>query len=76
MTHGLSPDSVLSITLVPVIKDKTGKVGSLENYRPIALASVSKVLERILLDHLCKYVGTSDNQSLNSKAFELITKSF
>lgn len=49
MTHGLLPDSLLSVTLVPVIKGKAGKVGSLDNYRPIALVSVvSKVLERIL----------------------------
>lgn len=42
---------------VPVIKDKAGKVGNLDNYRPIALASVvSKVLERILLDRLSSYI--------------------
>ena len=63
MTHGLLPDSMLSVSLVPVIKDKAGKVWSLDNYRPIALASVvSKVLEGILLDCLCKYLGTTDNQ--------------
>ncbi len=51
MIHGLLPESMLSVTLLPVIKDKAGKVGSLDNYRPIALASVvSKVLERIILD--------------------------
>jgi len=40
MTHGMLPESMLSVTLVPVVKDKAGKVGSLDNYRPIALASV------------------------------------
>ena len=63
MSHGFLPDSLLSVTLVPVIKDKAGKVGSLDNYRPIALASViSKVLERVLLDRLSPYLGTTDNQ--------------
>lgn len=63
MTHGLLPDFMLSVTLVPVIKDKAGKVGNLDYYRPIALARViSRVLERILLDHLCNYVDTTDNQ--------------
>uniref|UniRef100_A0A3B3XSG5 Reverse transcriptase domain-containing protein n=1 Tax=Poecilia mexicana TaxID=48701 RepID=A0A3B3XSG5_9TELE len=53
MTHGQLPDSSLSVTLVPVIKDKTSKVGSLNNYRPIVLASViSKFLEKILLVHI------------------------
>uniref|UniRef100_A0A0S7EYH5 LIN1 n=1 Tax=Poeciliopsis prolifica TaxID=188132 RepID=A0A0S7EYH5_9TELE len=63
MTHGQLPDSLLSVTLVPVIKDKTNKVGSLDNYRPIALASVlSKVLEKILLGRLNQFISTTDNQ--------------
>ena len=63
MTHGVLPDSMLTVTLVPVNKDKAGKLGSLDNYRPIGLASVlSKVLEIIVLDRLCSYLCTSDNQ--------------
>ena len=63
MCHGVLPGSMLSVTLVPIIKDKVGRVGSMDNYRPIALASVlSKVLERILLDRLSVYLCTSDNQ--------------
>lgn len=43
-----APDSMLSVTLAPLIKDKVGKVGSVDNYRQIALARVlSKALERI-----------------------------
>lgn len=50
LTHGLLPDSILSVLLVPVIKDKTGKLCSFDNYRPIALANIlSKVLEIIFL---------------------------
>lgn len=63
MTHGILPHSMLTVTLVPVIKDKAGKVGSLDNYRPIALASVlPKVLKKILLDRLNGYIETTDNQ--------------
>ena len=63
MCHGVLPGSMVSVTLVPIIKDKVGRVGSMDNYRPIALASVlSKVLERILLDRLSVYLCTSDNQ--------------
>lgn len=36
LIHGILPDSMLSILLAPVIKDKAGKVGCLDNYRPIA----------------------------------------
>ena len=63
MTHGILPDSMLTVTLVPVIKDKAGKVGSMDNYRPIAIASIlSKVMEGILLDRLSEYIYTTDNQ--------------
>ena len=37
MSHGVLPQSMLSVTLVPVIKDKAGEVGSIDNYRPVAL---------------------------------------
>lgn len=63
LAHGILPGSMLSVLLVPVIKDKTCKVSSIDNYRPIALASIlSKVLEGILLDRLQEYVVTADNQ--------------
>ena len=57
MTDGILPEAMLIVTLVPVIKDKAGKVGSMGNYRPIALASIlSKVLERMLLDRLKDFI--------------------
>ncbi len=63
LIHGTLPSSMLSVLLVPVIKYKTGKISSIENYRPIALASVmSKVLEIILLDRFQQYVITNDEQ--------------
>lgn len=63
MIHGILPDSMLTILLVPVIKDKAGKVGCLDNYRPIALASIlSKVIERLLLDRVSRYISSFDNQ--------------
>uniref|UniRef100_A0A8C9XZT8 Ig-like domain-containing protein n=1 Tax=Sander lucioperca TaxID=283035 RepID=A0A8C9XZT8_SANLU len=61
--HGALPDSMLSVVLVPVIKDKVGKLNSSDNYRPIALASVmSKMLETVLLCRLERYVLSTDNQ--------------
>ncbi len=54
---------MISVILVPVIKDKTGKINCNDNYRPIALASVlSKVLETILLSRIEKYLLINDNQ--------------
>lgn len=61
--HGTLPSSMLSVLLLPVIKDKTGKISSIDNYRPIALASVlAKVLEIILLEQLQCYIGVTDEQ--------------
>lgn len=63
LLHDILPDSILSVMLVPIIKDKAGKINSMDNYRPIALASIlSKVLERTLLNKLVLFVLTSDNQ--------------
>ena len=48
--HGFLPDSMLSVVLLPVIKDICRKINDSDNYRPIALASViSKVAEKMYL---------------------------
>ena len=53
ISHGFLPVSMLSVVLVPVIKDKAGKISSKDNYRHIALASViSKLVEVIMLTEL------------------------
>ncbi len=49
--------------MIPVIKEKTGKINSKANYRPIALTSIiSKVFENILLYRLEDYVLPNANQ--------------
>ena len=61
--HGFLPEKIMSVILVPVIKDKAGKINSKDNYRPIALASIiSKVLELIVLERISEYLYTNDNQ--------------
>ena len=63
MIHGILPDSMLSILLVPVLKDKASRVSCMDNYRPIALASIlSTVVEKILLDRVSIYLSSCDNQ--------------
>ena len=55
LIHGILPDCMIPVVLVPVIKNKAGRITSKDNYRPIALASVlSKVLEKILLGRLAR----------------------
>ena len=64
--HGFLPRSLLSVVsvvLVPIIKDKCSKINSKDNYRPIALASiVSKKIENILLDRMSVTRSTMSNQ--------------
>ena len=63
LIHGYLPSSMISILLVPVIKDKVGKINAKDNYRPIALASVvSKLFERIVMNRIEDSIDTSSNQ--------------
>ena len=62
-THGSLPDSMIANVLVPVIKSKTGRIMSKDNYRPIALASVvSKVAEIVIYNRISVYLDTCPNQ--------------
>lgn len=57
----METNSILPVLIVSVMKDKAGKINSMENYRPISLASIlSKVFERILLNRLKQYILTTD----------------
>ena len=48
LVHGFLPDEMIAVAIIPIIKSKSGRIMSKDNYSPIALASiVSKVLENI-----------------------------
>ena len=34
MVHGVLPESLMSVVLIPIIKDKKVKISSIDNYRP------------------------------------------
>ena len=62
-SHGFLPDAMLSVLIVPVIKDKAGNINAKDNYRPIALASIiSKIIETIILNRMETYLFTQSNQ--------------
>ena len=61
--HGFLPKALMSVVLVPIIKNKAGNISSSKNYRPIALASViSKLLEKIVLNRIEHLLTTDYNQ--------------
>ena len=48
--QGILPSSMISVILVPIIKDKTGKINGKDNYRPIEMTSaMSNVFEKNLM---------------------------
>ena len=54
---------MLSIVLVPVIKNKSRRITYSDNYLPIALASiVSKVVEKVILNRISEFLLTTCNQ--------------
>ena len=59
MVHVFLLESMMYVVLIPKTKDKKGKISTIDNYRPVAIASVvSKVVERILLHRLSEYLDT------------------
>ena len=61
--HGFLPKTLMSVMLLPIIKNKAGNVSSSDNYRPIALASVlSKLVEKVILNRVEHLLITNQNQ--------------
>ena len=66
LVHGFLPDEMMTVALVPIIKSKSGRIMSKDNYRPIALASIfSKVLEQILLNRLYMFLDRGLRAQIN-----------
>ena len=61
--HGVLPPSIISVVLVPIVKNKRISICSKNNYRPIALASImSKLLEKIIHERVSEALETCSNQ--------------
>ena len=60
---GVLPPSMISVVLVPVVKNKRISICSKNNYRPFALASImSKLLEQIIYERVSEALETCSNQ--------------
>lgn len=61
--HGYIPKKALETVLVPIVKDKKGNITDVDNYRPIAIATVaSKIIEVLLLNKYESFFATNCNQ--------------
>ena len=63
LTHNVLLSSFSKVILTPIVKDKPGNVFDKDNYRSIAVATVSsKILERAILSRCGCQLTTSDHQ--------------
>ena len=61
--HSCVPHLFAKVVLTPIVKDRSGKLSEKDNYRPIAMASVSsKILERVILNRSSDQLSTGDHQ--------------
>ena len=60
--HGILPESMISVILVSIVKNKSANICSKSNYRPFALVSiVSKIFEKLIYDHTAYSLTTCSN---------------
>ena len=63
LSHGYLPSTLIKTTIVPMVKNKSGNLSDSNNYRPIAIVTItSKLLESVLLLKCSDYLTTCDNQ--------------
>ena len=61
--HSYKPQSMINSIIVPLVKNKCGNLTDKNNYRPIALSSItSKVFKHFILLRHEEYLWTTDNQ--------------
>ena len=63
LRHTFLSPSLSRAILSPIVKDKTSNIPDKDNYRPIALATVtSKIMERVILNRCRHNLVSSDHQ--------------
>lgn len=63
LSHNYVPSTLSDVIIIPIPKDKLGDLSDVNNYRPIAIASIlSKVFENCILIHCADYLETFDSQ--------------
>ena len=69
VVHGFVPSHLMDTIIIPLLKDIKGDISDKDNYRPIAITSVSsKIVELLVLNRFNNCLSTSCNQfSFKSK---------
>ena len=63
LSHSYVPENFMSISIVPLVKNKCGDLTDVNNYRAIALCNIdTKVLEKIILTEVTSYRACDDHQ--------------
>ena len=63
LSHGFLPSEFMKTILIPIVKDKAGDLTSKDNYRPIAISTVtSKILESIILKRCSSFLYANEAQ--------------
>lgn len=63
ISHEYLPGQMTRTIVVPIVKNKTGDIADIKNYRPISLATViAKVLDSLLNRQLNNHIKLHDNQ--------------
>ena len=63
LLHGYVPNSFGLGIIVPLVRDKSGDLSSVENYRPTTLSPIiSKIFESVLLIKYGMYLNVNDRQ--------------
>lgn len=69
LTHSYLPADMICTTFVPLLKNKSGDISDINNYRAIALSNaISKFFEDIILDSLHQYDNDDDMYQFGFKA--------
>lgn len=63
ISHSYLPADMMNTVVVPVVKNKTGDLSDIANYRPISLATIiAKVFDGILNTYINQYLQLKDSQ--------------
>ncbi|CAH2092698.1 unnamed protein product [Euphydryas editha] len=62
LPHSCLPADMMKTVVIPLVKNKTGDISDINNYRPISLDTVLDVLDSLIDQNLDQYLSIHDAQ--------------